>query len=97
MFTEDPTEFLNTADFAVAMTYKPLGTGLGTSVNVIFDEPNQDHLGITGTNPTVRGLASDFASMTNTDTLTYGSVVYRIVQSSPLDDGVFTTLQLEEQ
>ncbi len=96
-FTEDPTEFLATADFATAMTYKPLGVGSGTTVNVIFDEPDQDHLGITGTRPTVRGQASDFVGMRNTDTLTNGSTVYRIVEMRPVDDGTFVDLQLEKQ
>lgn len=96
-FTESLDAFLQTADFATAATYKAGGVGSGTTVNVIFDAAYQDHLGITGTRPEATGKASDFATMANTDTLTIGSTVYRIVDSQPLDDGSFVLLQLEKQ
>lgn len=96
-FTEDLTVFLQTADFATAATYKLLGIGTGTTVNVIFDEASQDHLGIAGTNPVALGRASDFSAFTNTDTLTIGATVYRITDLQPQDDGAMVELQLEKQ
>lgn len=96
-FTENLDAFLDVDDFATAMTYKVGGVGAGSTVNVIFDEPEQEHLGISGTRPTATGKASDFASAGNTDTLTSGATVYRIVDVAPVADGAMVELQLEKQ
>lgn len=96
-FAEDLSPFFQTADFAVAATYKAGGIGGGTTINVIFDNPNQDHLGITGTNPTVLAKASDIPSFSNADTLAIGVATYRLVNQEPLDDGSTVRLQLEKQ
>lgn len=96
-FTEDLTAFFATGDFATAATYKAGGVGAGTTVNVIFDEPAQDPMGISGTRPTVLAKASDITSFSNADTLTIGATVYRIVDSEPIDDGALLQLQLEAQ
>ena len=95
--TEDLDVFLATDEFATAMTYKVGGVGAGSTVNVIFDEPEQEHLGISGTRPTAIGKATDFASAGNTDTLTSGATVYRIVDVAPIADGALVELQLEKQ
>lgn len=97
MMTEDLTVFLDTDEFAQAATYKVGGVGSGTTVNVIFDAPDHGHLGINGIKPRATGRASDFSSFGNTDTLTIGSTVYRIVDSNPIDDGAMVELQLEAQ
>ena len=97
MFTEDLSAFFQTSDFAVAATYKAGGTGAGTTVDVIFDEPGIDALGMAATNPTALGKASDFSGFVPTDTLTISGTVYRITDSSPQDDGSTTLLQLEQQ
>jgi hypothetical protein len=96
-FTEDRTAFFQTADFATAATYKAGGTGGGVTINVIFDAPNQEHLGITGVNPTVLVNVDDIASFSNTDTLTIGATTYRFVNSEPTDDGNVLRIQLEKQ
>jgi hypothetical protein len=97
MFAEDLTTFLQPGDFAIAATYKPGGTGAGSAVNVIFDAPWQEQLGVSAKNPTVTGRAADFATFTTADTLTINSTIYRIVDSNPLDDGALVRLQLEDQ
>jgi len=97
MFTEDLTVFFNTADHAVSATYKAGGTGAGVAVKVIFDAPGIDQYGISGTNPTALGKATDFASFTNADTLTIGANTYRILQTTPQDDGATVLCQLEKQ
>lgn len=99
MFTEDLSAFFQTADFALAATYKAGGIGTGTTVNVIFDRAHIEQLGgvITGTNPVALGKATDFSSFTNSDTLTISSIVYRITASDPQDDGATVLLQLEDQ
>lgn len=96
-FTEDLSQFLATGDFGTAATYKLLGVGAGSTVNVVFDEPEQDHMGITGTRPRATGRASDFASFSSTDTLTIGGTVYRVKECNPIDDGAMVELVLEDQ
>lgn len=96
-FAEDRTVFFRTADFATAALYKALGQGAGVTINVIFDAPNQEHLGITGTNPTALVNKDDIASFSNTDTLTIGATVYRFVNDEPEDDGNVLRIQLEKQ
>jgi hypothetical protein len=97
MFTEDLEVFLNADEHAVAALYKAGGVGAGVAVNVIFNESGGEVLGITTTKPEAIGKSSDFAAMTNTDTLTIGANVYRIVDANPIDDGAFTNLKLELQ
>ena len=46
-FTEDLSVFFQSADFATSATYKAGGVGGGTAILVIFDQANQEHLGIT--------------------------------------------------
>ncbi len=96
-FTEDLTEFLATGDFATAATYKLLGAGSGTTVNVIYDAPDHEALGINGTRPRAVGRASDFSAFTSTDTITINSIIYRIKDVQPLDDGSMVELMLEDQ
>jgi hypothetical protein len=95
MFTEDTASLL--ADFGVTATYKSGGVGQGTSITVIKDEPFQGAFGVTGTNPTAIARAVDVPTFGNTDTLTIGGTVYRLVNDEPLDDGVFVRFQLEKQ
>lgn len=98
MMTEDLDAFLSTEEHAVEATYKAGGTGAGVAVNVIFDESYAEALPLmAGTNPTVLGKASDFASWTDTDTLTINSAIYRLTNSKPQDDGAFVLLELEKQ
>jgi hypothetical protein len=94
-FTEDLTAFFLTADFATAATYKAGGTGPGTTVNVIFDNPDKTAFGMSGTNPNLLVKASDITSFSNADTFTIGSTVYRAIDSEPLDDGAVLRIQLE--
>lgn len=95
--TEDLSVFFNANDFATACTYKAGGTGGGTTIYVIKDEPFQGAFGITGTNPTIRCKASDIAAFSNADTFTIGSTVYRGVNEEPQDDGATVIIQLEKQ
>jgi hypothetical protein len=97
MFAEDLTPFFNSADFAITATYKAGGIGTGVPVKVIFDAPGIDQFGITGTNPVALGAATDFASFANTDTLTIGAALYRILQCTPQSDGAVVEMQLEKQ
>lgn len=97
MFTEDLTVFFQTDDFATAATYKAGGSGAGVTVNVIFDNPDSTHFGLSGTNPTVLVKASDIASFSIADTLTIGATVYRFINQEPLDDGAVVRIQLEKQ
>lgn len=96
-FTEDLSAFFKTADFALAATYKAGGLGQGTTVNVIFDNPDKSALGISGSAPTLLVKASDIATFLNTDTFTIGSITYRAVDSEPLDDGAVLRILLEQQ
>lgn len=96
-FTEDLSPFFASADFGVAATYKAGGTGGGTTIYVIKDEPNLEHLGVAGTRPVVMVKASDIASFSNADTLTIGSTTWRMVDLQPLADGAVIEVTLEEQ
>lgn len=96
-FTEDLAPFFQTADFAVAAIYKAGGIGAGVTINVIYDAPDLEHFGITGTKPQVLARASDIASFSNADTLTIGGTVYRCVDSDPQDDGSVLRIALEKQ
>lgn len=97
MFTEDLTVFFQTGDFAIAATYKAGGVGGGVTKNVIFDRATLGQLGVSATDPVALGIASDFPSITTSDTLTINSVVFRIVDSQPQHDGALVELQLEDQ
>lgn len=97
MFTEDLTAFFDTADFAVAATYKAGGVGDGVTVNVIFDRAHLEALDVSSTGPVALGIATDTSGYVPTDTLTIGSDIYRIVDRQPRDDGATVLLILELQ
>ncbi len=97
MFTEDLTVFFKSADFATVATYKAGGVGGGVAKNIIFDAAFAAQLGMDAVTPTALAITSDFAGISNTDTLTIGATIYRISESQPHDDGAITVLQLEQQ
>ncbi len=97
MFTEDLTVFFKSADFATVATYKAGGVGGGVTKNVIFDAAFAAQLGMDAVTPVALVITSDFPSVSNMDTLTIGSTVYRISESQPHDDGAISVLQLEQQ
>lgn len=89
MFAENLDVFFNTADFAIAATYNGAAT-----INVIFDRPNLDVLGVAGTNPVALAKASDVPSDAVGKTLQIGADVWTIQNVQPQDDGAVVLLQL---
>jgi len=95
-FTEDLTEFLDTAyGFAVTATYNG-----STSVNGIFDaeyfEPDAGFAGIQSAQPVFLCRTVDVASAAHGQTLVVASVNYKIVGVEPDGTGM-TLLKLEKQ
>lgn len=97
MFTEDLTAFFQNADFASACTYKAGGSGSGTTIQAIFDNPDSTVFGAHGTNPMILVQAADVTSFSNADTFTIAGVVYRGINAEPIDDGAVLRIQLEKQ
>lgn len=90
-FAEDLSQFFRAADFATSAVYD--SAGVNTTIQVIFDDPDLQQLGIGGTNPTAVCAASDVAADPTGKTLLLSSVTYTIRDIKPLDDG--STVQLE--
>lgn len=89
MFSEDLTGFFNPDDHAVSALYNG-----ATTINVIFNEPDQGALGIAGSNPTAMCVATDVAADPTGKTLVIGSTTYTIRDIQPQDDGAVVVLQL---
>jgi hypothetical protein len=93
VFTEDLTLFFNSADHATAALYD--GT---TTINGIFNEPDQPLLGvIAGSNPTFLCAASSVAADPTGKALVINAVNYIIRDIKPQDDGAVVLLELEQQ
>ena len=89
MFTEDLTQFFNTADFATTAILQG-----GSTFPVFFDAAYIESLGVSSTNPVVQAKASDVAEADVGKTLTVNAVVYSIRDRQPVDDGATVLLQL---
>lgn len=90
-FTEDLGPLFDaTYGFATAATYNG-----STSVNVIFDNPYLEQLGISGTRPAAIGRASDFSAAAVGLTLAIGATTYTIKGRELMDDGALVLLTLK--
>jgi hypothetical protein len=93
--TADLAAMFDSDEFATAALYKVGGSGSGVTKNVIFDRSWLEQLGmVSGTAPAALGIATDFSGAGVTDTLTINSVVYRIADIRPQDDGATVLLIL---
>lgn len=92
MFTEDLTQFFDTADFATAATLQ----GSSTPINVIFDAAHLEELGVSSANPVALVQASAVADSDIGKTLTINAVAYTIRDRQPQDDGATVLLQLSK-
>lgn len=90
-FTEDLTDFLDTAEFATSAVF----SRSGATVNVIFDDEYKDPLGIESSGPRAVGRVSDFANVVHQDTLTVNSIAYIITGTEPDGTGMLV-LKLRE-
>lgn len=62
---------------------------------VYFDNAYLEQLGVAGTNPVARGLATDFDTGDIGTSIVIGGVTYTIRGVEPIDDGAEVLLQLE--
>lgn len=91
MFAEELDEFLDTDEHAVAAFFN----GGSTAIAVLFSEPGINVLGIASTNPTAIAKTADVPSEVG-KTLAINGVAFTIIDSDPIDDGAFITLQLQK-
>lgn len=67
----------------------------GSTKPVYFDNAYLEQLGVAGTNPVARGLATDFDTGDIGTSIVVGGVTYTIRGVEPIDDGAEVLLQLE--
>lgn len=90
MFVEDLTAFFSDAEFSVPCTLPS-----GCAVQVIFDEPHTDALGLMeASSPTAIGRTVDLADVTQGAEVGIGDIVWRVVGHQPDGTGI-TRLILE--
>ena len=98
-FVEDFSDFYNTDDFAVTVTYTPQG-GSASTITGIFDDEYQlidaGEVGVSGTSPVFECPTASVPDAATGDTLIINAVTYLVVEAQPDSTGV-TVLILEKQ